>query len=153
VRAISLHQPHAAFIQYGLKPFETRSWATDYRGPLLIHAAKRLMTDRDSQFAAQIFYEISETEAWWEDFPIFHGGFVCVVDVTDCFMGHLVVEAPEGRAYSNLLGNFNRGSFAWQLDEVKRFQTPVPARGRQRFWNHEINLNEHELIPEPWRAL
>lgn len=41
VKAISLWQPWASLIALGPKTIETRSWATDYRGPLAIHAAKR----------------------------------------------------------------------------------------------------------------
>jgi hypothetical protein len=41
VKAISLWQPWASFIASGAKRIETRSWATSYRGPIAIHAAKR----------------------------------------------------------------------------------------------------------------
>lgn len=41
MKALSLHQPYASLVAVGVKSIETRSWATKYRGPLLIHAAKR----------------------------------------------------------------------------------------------------------------
>jgi hypothetical protein len=41
VKAITLHQPWASLIADGLKQYETRHWRTNYRGKLLIHAAKR----------------------------------------------------------------------------------------------------------------
>src|ERR1700694_3122793 len=41
MKALSLWQPWASLIAMGLKEFETRHWATSYRGPLVIHAAKR----------------------------------------------------------------------------------------------------------------
>lgn len=40
MKAISIRQPWAWLIVEGVKPVENRSWATRYRGPLLIHAAK-----------------------------------------------------------------------------------------------------------------
>ena len=40
MKAISIHQPWASLIAFGEKRFETRSWKTDYRGPLLIHASR-----------------------------------------------------------------------------------------------------------------
>ncbi len=40
MKAISLWQPHASLVVAGVKRFETRSWATSYRGRLAIHAAK-----------------------------------------------------------------------------------------------------------------
>ena len=36
---ITLTQPWATLVAIGAKKIETRSWATKYRGPLLIHAA------------------------------------------------------------------------------------------------------------------
>jgi hypothetical protein len=40
MKALSIRQPWAWAIVQGLKPVENRTWATKYRGPLLIHAAK-----------------------------------------------------------------------------------------------------------------
>ena len=40
MKAINIHQPWASVIAFGEKRFETRSWKTDYRGPLLIHASR-----------------------------------------------------------------------------------------------------------------
>ena len=42
MKVISLLQPWASLIALGEKKIETRSWKTDYRGPLLIHASKSL---------------------------------------------------------------------------------------------------------------
>ncbi|CCQ65412.1 hypothetical protein CWATWH0402_4143 [Crocosphaera watsonii WH 0402] len=42
IKAISLHQPYASLIAMGLKKFETRSWSTNYRGKLVICAAKKI---------------------------------------------------------------------------------------------------------------
>lgn len=41
MKGLSLWQPWATLVGVGLKRVETRSWATSYRGPLAIHAAKR----------------------------------------------------------------------------------------------------------------
>lgn len=43
MKIITLHQPWASLIALKLKRSETRHWATDYMGPLLIHAAKQPM--------------------------------------------------------------------------------------------------------------
>jgi hypothetical protein len=39
MKAISLWNPWAYAVPLGLKGVETRSWATNYRGPIAIHAA------------------------------------------------------------------------------------------------------------------
>jgi hypothetical protein len=43
--ALSLHQPWASAVALGVKTVETRSWSTNYRGPLLIHATSRRPRD------------------------------------------------------------------------------------------------------------
>ena len=40
MKALTVIQPWASAIAVGTKRIETRSWATKYRGPLLIHAGK-----------------------------------------------------------------------------------------------------------------
>ncbi len=42
MKALSLHQPWASLIAEGMKTIETRPWATKYRGPLAIHAVKKV---------------------------------------------------------------------------------------------------------------
>ena len=39
MKAISLLQPWATLVSIGAKRVETRSWRTDYRGPIAIHAS------------------------------------------------------------------------------------------------------------------
>ena len=45
MKALSIRQPWAWAIIYAGKNVENRSWVTDYRGPLLIHASKRFDFD------------------------------------------------------------------------------------------------------------
>ena len=42
MKVLTLTQPWATLVAIGAKRIETRSWATKYRGPLLIHAAAGL---------------------------------------------------------------------------------------------------------------
>lgn len=53
MRALSVRQPWAWLIVHGPKRVENRDWATHYRGPLLIHAAKTMT--QDDYDACQIF--------------------------------------------------------------------------------------------------
>lgn len=41
LKAITIWQPWASLIACGAKQYETRSWKTDYRGPIAIHAAAK----------------------------------------------------------------------------------------------------------------
>lgn len=47
MKAITLWQPWASLVACGAKKFETRSWATSYRGEIAIHAAARKCETKD----------------------------------------------------------------------------------------------------------
>lgn len=57
MKAITIWQPWATLLPLGIKLYETRSWATSYRGPIAIHAAalklpqvlKRCFPDEDDK--------------------------------------------------------------------------------------------------------
>ena len=42
IKALTIRQPWAELILRGCKPYELRSWRTNYRGPLVIHAAMKI---------------------------------------------------------------------------------------------------------------
>jgi hypothetical protein len=39
-------------------------------------------------------------------------------------------------------GNYTSGRYAWQLEQIEAFSTPVPARGYQRLWEYDGPLPE-----------
>ena len=56
MRILTVRQPWAWLIVHGYKPIENRgTWGTDYRGPVVIHAAKGMTGDE--HFACQLFIE------------------------------------------------------------------------------------------------
>lgn len=79
MKALSIRQPWAWAILHGGKDVENRSWRTQHRGSLLIHAGAREDPDARGQLLA-IGLEVPDT------LPL--GGIVGVVDVVDCVRGH-----------------------------------------------------------------
>jgi len=55
MKAISIRQPWAWLILHAGKDIENRTWATTYRGPILIHAAKG-MTMQEFEDAMNFVY-------------------------------------------------------------------------------------------------
>jgi len=82
-KALSIRQPWAWLIVNGHKDIENRSWATRFRGPLLIHAAKG-MTKAEYSVARQSL----ERAGIRARFPRFEdlqrGGIVGVAEVIGC---------------------------------------------------------------------
>ncbi len=129
MKAISLWQPWATLMATGLKKNETRHWATSYRGPLLIHATKRM------EPPTILMRELLKPHGYqsWGDFP--RGALVCKVNLIDCVPTEdYIAEDPEYQ-----FGNYGYARFVWITDEVEYFK-PIPYRGSQGFFNVPNNI-------------
>lgn len=76
MKALSIQQPWAWLICAGHKDIENRSWRTDYRGLVLIHAGKEFDGEDDPQE-----WEWPEIERP-KDFDM--GGIVGQAEIVDC---------------------------------------------------------------------
>jgi hypothetical protein len=68
-KVISVRQPYAAFICAGIKEVENRTWKTDYRGKLLIHASGDPMAYPavgflPEKFQKELFQLMDTPEGW-----------------------------------------------------------------------------------------
>ena len=128
IKAISLWQPWASLMAAGVKLHETRHWATAYRGPIAIHAAKvlDLAGAPDALCLAQFGLH------WADDLP--RGAVVAV--------GHLTGCVPAGGLHDltradRAAGNFTPGRFAWRIERLRPLPEPIPLAGRQGLFNWE----------------
>ena len=112
----------ASLIVEGTKKIETRSWYTSYRGPLLIHAAKRKIT-RDSWEEDLLPYIKDPLQ------PVPLGAIVGRVQLVDCVRTEKLVGQISHT--ENQLGNFADGRFGWVTEKPEVFQTPIPYKGMQ----------------------
>ncbi len=131
MKAITLWEPWATLVAYGYKTYETRSWITHYRGPLLIHAAKRIPKRREltSSPIQKALAEIGIKLVG--DFPFGFG--LAVVNLT----GVERTEAVKGQLDEAQLafGDYGPTRFAWRLKCPQRLALPIPLRGQQGIWN------------------
>ena len=119
----------------GFKIIETRSWNTEHRGPLLIHASKGK--------SGSIFMDRPLFKKHIKDFSTLPFGCVvgsvnlvnvfCINDlnVSDTFLNSLTLE-------DKAFGDYSEGRYGWILEEPILFQTPLPARGMMKLWDMEI---------------
>lgn len=91
MKALSIRQPYAYAITMGLKPVENRSWPTNFRGPVLIHAGLKEEThdveDVLQQIALQCRSDIATERASYERYR-FLGGIVGCATIRDCVDHH-----------------------------------------------------------------
>jgi hypothetical protein len=81
MKILSVRQPWAALIVSGIKDVENRTWRTNYRGPVLIHASLRADDVAGSELVR--YYGAFSPS----DQP--RGGIVGIVDIVDCVRPHV----------------------------------------------------------------
>jgi hypothetical protein len=124
MKALSVWQPWASLIAIGAKRIETRGWSTAYRGPLAIHAAKR-MTVGNSDFAlSNLCQPVWHAAGLTWPFPL--GAIVAVARLAICVPVEAVGElAPRERTF----GDYRPGRFAFVLTDIRRIEPAIPWRG------------------------
>ena len=140
IKALSLWQPWASLIAVGAKKYETRSWSTSYRGPLLICAAKKIIKlpfvgSWEFRQAARKALKIEGGQSFPQNH---HGMAIAIVDLTNCIRTEMFKRGHEEFLREAVLGDFSSGRYAWELENVRAIK-PFPVKGRQGLFEVEID--------------
>lgn len=130
MKAATLWQPWASLLAANLKLYETRSWSTNYRGKIAIHAAKRSppMVDWPIELLEKVVIKIGA----FSRLP--RGAIVAIADLVDVVRTE-DIKRGDMPMYEHLLGDFSPGRFAWKLENVVRVLDPIKVSGFQRLWD------------------
>lgn len=139
-KALSLTQPWATLVAVGAKRFETRSWKTPFRGPLVIHAARSFPawareTCLDGPHAE--YYRNALSEAGYgsvHELPT--GKIVGAVILADIHPAREWATAGGLGVPEYYFGNFAPRRWAWELKNPRAIEKPFPfALGHLCIWN------------------
>jgi len=150
VKAITLTQPWATLVAIGAKKIETRSWNTNYRGSLAIHAAKGFPQDAQHICFKVPFRDylcdyvaLNETYLGKHKFPLGAVIATCelinVVRITP-FHEHRLPKEPE---YS--FGDYSTGRYMWLLENVVALPEPIPTKGAPGLWDCILSTERIDL--------
>lgn len=165
MKALTLTQPWATLVAIRAKQIETRSWATSYRGPLAIHAAKGLGPVGGLQGLmllglSQPFAAVLLASGYGNPARLPLGAIVATCDLVDCvptvhpgvanepgkpwFTGarkgvgqHYYEVPPPLDSNEYAFGDYTPGRFAWLLGNVQALPEPIPAKGALGLWEWE----------------
>lgn len=132
MKALTVHYPFSAYLATANKEYETRSWSTDYRGLIAIHAGKTWNSDLREQ--------ASLLSRRYRDLPdIDNPSLGCVLAI-----GLLENCIPSERLRESIgqiekaVGNFANGRYGWKIKILEQFEHPIPAKGQQGLWNWDF---------------
>ena len=126
MKVLSIKEPFATLIKDGVKIYETRSWKTNYRGEIYIHASLSLSKSERVESANK--YLKSEIKP---------GFILCKCELVDCipmtdeFIKYINEETSE---YD--YGLYSEGRYAWKLKVLEVLYEPIPAKGKLGIWNY-----------------
>lgn len=156
MKALTIRQPWASLILHDKKHYETRSWPTKYRGPLMIHAAKAMPpTSRLACLKPEIkgaflagYQDHSELYYLRHHYPkIKFGAALGYVTLVDCLKvigtadvdGKMIVAILENdeqiQGDELAFGDMRSGRYVWKLENPIWLPQPIPWKGQQRLWN------------------
>lgn len=125
MKVITLKQPWATLVAEGYKKYEFRTWKTNYRGEILIHAGKTI--DKEGM------KRVSNLNLEYPQSKI-----LAKVTIKDC----IELNSEKNKEIINenplVYGNkFDRTGYAWKLENVKKINSESIIQGKLGLWNYE----------------
>lgn len=139
MKVLSIKEPYASLILHNKKTIETRSWKTNYRGELYIHASQSTV--------AKEYYHREGLNELIKDIKMNYGHIICKCQLVDCiYMDEEYVRKMEKEnPHEFVCGAYSVGRYAWVLENVEEI-FPISAKGKLGIWNYD--LKEHWLEEE-----
>ena len=128
MKALTIKEPWASLIINEYKKYEFRSWKTNYRGKILIHAGMNIEKDMLSRFQE---YNLN----------YYKGAIIGEATITDCI---LVDEKFNNKLRSEnpiVYGRSNHvETYAWKLENIKKYNVPIYIKGKLGLWNYDEKI-------------
>lgn len=126
MKVITLKQPWASLVANGYKIYEFRSWKTNYRGEILIHAGCGV----DKEWLEKVKdYGIS--------FP--KKKLLCKVVLEDCIEIDDDLNRQILKLDKNVYGEKYRNGYAWKLGKVTKLDIDEEINGQLGMWNYDVD--------------
>lgn len=129
MKVLSIKEPFATLIKNGIKKIETRSWKTNYRGEIFIHASGKTLAKEylNNDFVVGLI----------KDMNMNFGNIICRCNLVDCiYMDEEFIEYIKQNQEECQLGEYKVGRYAWILDNIEPI-CPIPAKGQLNIWNFD----------------
>jgi len=125
LKVLTIKEPWATLIIDGYKKYEFRSWKTNYRGKILIHAGMSLERDMLERFKD---YNLKCTK----------GAIIGEAEITDCILVDEEFNEKIRKINPIVYGRSNHvENYAWKLENVIKYDKPIPVKGKLGLWNYE----------------
>ena len=140
MKVLTIKEPWASLIINGYKGYEFRGWKTNYRGKILISTSKVIEKEVLDRFAC---YNICYNP----------GYIIGEANLEDCILVdekfNKKLKKINSRVYA---GSNHTEKYAWKLNDIKKYENPIPCKGKLGLWNYEEEVMLH-LDDKPFNSI
>ena len=134
MKVLSLKEPYATLIKLGKKKIETRSFKTNYRGELYIHAS--------STKIPKVWKNNKDLMNLVKEETLNFGYIICKCNLVDCiYMDEEFLDKIKKDKLEFICGDYRLGRYAWILDDIEVLDRPIFAKGKLGIWNYQEDIN------------
>ena len=127
MKVLTIKEPWASLIVQGFKEYEFRSWRTNYRGKILIHAGlSKENLDRFKDY----------------NLDISSGEIIGEAYIVDCLLVDEVLDKKLREVDENVYGNNHIGLYAFKLEKAVKYDKKIKVKGKLGLWNYNEKIQE-----------
>ena len=124
IKVLTIREPWASLIVNGYKKYEFRSWKTNYRGKILIHAGMSMEKEMLDRFKN---YNLDYKK----------GAIIGEAMLTDCILVDEEFSRKLVKMNSLIYNQDNHKMiYAWKLENIKKYDKIIPIKGKLGLWNY-----------------
>lgn len=170
MKALSIKQPWASLIctprednpALGIKDIENRTWKTNFRGKIYVHAsqawnaaiAEICISNPNVKAALEKLGKIhnyKDKSIGYKGYSfsgLEHGAIIGEVDIIDCVINHDSIWAEKAQQQYRIYDNTTvpqdvpKHIYNWVLANPLVYEKPIPAKGKLSFWEPDIFITE-----------
>ncbi len=122
MKVLTLKQPWATLVAEGIKKYEFRSWKTNYRGKILIHAGSSIEKQELNRFK-ELNLEYPSKK------------IIAEAELVDCLPLDDELNKKIISENNIAYGNKERTGYAWVLKNIKKIDSNKEIKGQLGLWN------------------
>ncbi len=129
MKVLSIKEPFATLIKDKEKKIETRSWKTNYRGELYIHAS---LTKYKNESMDKLYID-----SLIKNKKLNYGYIICKCKLVDCIKIDKTFQKKISKNRKEYkLGDYKEGRYAWILEDIEKLSEPIKAKGKLNIWEY-----------------
>lgn len=146
MKVLSIKEPHASLLLSPYKNIETRSWKTNYRGEILLHASKTMPSAKGHPEITRLIDLYRDWARHTGKRTYFLSGFIYAkAELVDCVQmtDENIRELKKHNPTEFACGYYSPGRWMWKLKYIQPLDSIIRINGQLGLWDYN-GFDEYE---------